>query len=129
MRDLYAFVAERHGIAPMFSTFIAAFRETPADGELGFKRAFWSQLQRLRDVDCDYHEWDPAVSADPASSNSHLVSHLGCPDLVTPQRVDLMCKPGVGQGERSGARRSLSLRKPPPVRRNSRVFEGAACRG
>jgi FPC/CPF motif-containing protein YcgG len=69
MRDLYAFVAERQGIAPMFSTFIAIVREMPADGEPGFERALWSQLQRLRDVDREYHEWDPAVSADPADPN------------------------------------------------------------
>lgn len=69
MRDLYAFVAERKGIGATFSTFVACFRESPADGEAGFESALWSQLQRLHDLDRTYHEWDPTVSSDPRSPN------------------------------------------------------------
>jgi FPC/CPF motif-containing protein YcgG len=58
MRDLYAFVAERRGIG-----------ETPRSGEFGFEKALWSQLQRLHELDRQYHVWDPSVSAAPADPN------------------------------------------------------------
>ena len=69
MRDLYAFVAECPGIGETFSTFIATFRETPPGGELGFEDALWSQLNRLRRLDREYHDWDSRVSANPSDPN------------------------------------------------------------
>jgi len=65
MRDLYAFVQERRGIADDFTTFAAVFREPVPGGERGFERALWSQLDRLHQLDRRFHEWDVAVSADP----------------------------------------------------------------
>jgi FPC/CPF motif-containing protein YcgG len=66
MRDLYAFATERRGIARNFTTFAAVFREPIPAGELDFERALWSQLERLHALDRTLHEWDPAVSDDPA---------------------------------------------------------------
>ena len=65
-RDLYAFVAERKGFETEFTTYVAVFRERPHGDELAFERALWSQLQRLHDLDVQYHPWDPRVSSDPA---------------------------------------------------------------
>jgi FPC/CPF motif-containing protein YcgG len=64
-RDLFAFAAERRGFASDFTTFIAVFRARAHDGEPGFERALWSQLQRLHDLDASLHPWDPRVSDDP----------------------------------------------------------------
>lgn len=66
MRDLYAFVTERRGIADTFATFAAVFREPVPGGEAGFEAALWSQLDRLHGLDRQFHLWDPAVSDDPA---------------------------------------------------------------
>jgi len=65
-RDLYAFVGERRGFDSDFSSFAAFFREPITDGEAGFERALWGQLQRLHDLDAAVHPWDTRVSADPA---------------------------------------------------------------
>ena len=67
MRDLYAFVTERRGIADDFTTFAATFREPVPGGEIGFERALWSQLQRLHQLDRRFHEWDPAVGDNAAA--------------------------------------------------------------
>lgn len=64
-RDLYAFAAEREGIASDFTTFVAVFGERTSGGEEGFERRLWSQLQRLHDLDVRFHPWDPRVSDDP----------------------------------------------------------------
>jgi hypothetical protein len=64
-RDLYAFAAERAGIASEFTTFVAVFREREHATEKAFERALWSQLQRLHDLDAPRHAWDPRVSDDP----------------------------------------------------------------
>ena len=69
LRDLYAFVTERRGIASSFTTYAAVFRESTGGGEEGFERALWSQLQRLHDIDRTLHRWDPHVAADPASAD------------------------------------------------------------
>lgn len=66
MRDIYAFVTERRGIAPSFTTFAAVFRGPVIAGEREFERALWSQLARLHVLDRTLHPWDPAVSDDPA---------------------------------------------------------------
>ena len=65
-RDLYAFAAERKRFESEFTTFVAVFRDRAQDDELAFERALWSQLQRLHDLDVQYHPWDPRVSSDPA---------------------------------------------------------------
>ncbi len=64
-RDLYAFAAERDGIARLFTTYVAVFRERSFANEDVFERALWSQLQRLHDLDAEHHAWDPRVGADP----------------------------------------------------------------
>jgi FPC/CPF motif-containing protein YcgG len=66
-RDLYAFVAERRGFESDFTTYVAVFREAVEGGERGFERALWSQLQRLHELDAQFHPWDSRVSDDPAS--------------------------------------------------------------
>ena len=65
-RDLYAFAAERKGFESEFTTYVAVFRNHAPGDERGFERALWSQLQRLHDLDAQYHPWDPRVSSDPA---------------------------------------------------------------
>ncbi len=67
-RDLYAFAAERRGLAGDFTTYIAVFREREFGSEEAFERALWSQLQRLHDLDAPHHAWDPRVSSDPADA-------------------------------------------------------------
>jgi FPC/CPF motif-containing protein YcgG len=67
LRDLHAFVTERHGIANAFTTYAAIFRERVPDGEAGFEHALWSQLQRLHDLDRPFFPWDERVASDPAS--------------------------------------------------------------
>ena len=69
MRDLYAFVTERAGLGDTFATFIASFRAAVPGGELGFERALWSQLDRLHQLDREFHPWDSRVSSDPADPN------------------------------------------------------------
>jgi FPC/CPF motif-containing protein YcgG len=66
MRDLYAFVAERKGIAPAYTTFAAVFREPFEGDEQDFERVVWSQLEQLHDIDRRLYPWDASVSADPA---------------------------------------------------------------
>lgn len=69
MRDVYAFVNERRGIASAFTTFAAVFREpVPAD-EAAFERSLWSQLARLHELDRTLHDWDGRVSNDPGDPN------------------------------------------------------------
>ena len=64
-RDLYAFAAERPGLAGDFTSFVAVFREHVEGGEEAFERTLWAQLQRLHDLDAPHHRWDPRVSDDP----------------------------------------------------------------
>ena len=63
-RDLYAFAAERAGFESEFTTFVAIFREREFDEE-SFERALWAQLQRLHDLDTQYHAWDARAASDP----------------------------------------------------------------
>jgi FPC/CPF motif-containing protein YcgG len=65
-RDLYAFAAERRGFESDFTTFVAFFRERTRPSEEAFEHALWSQLQRLHDLDAQYHPWDSRVSRDPS---------------------------------------------------------------
>lgn len=64
-RDLFTFVQEQPNMTGDFTTFIASFTEpTPVD-ERHFEELLWAQLRGLHDQDRQYHDWDPAVSADP----------------------------------------------------------------
>lgn len=47
-------------------SFVALFDES-ADTEDTFEAGLWQHLQDLHDTDSVYFDWDPAVSADPAS--------------------------------------------------------------
>jgi len=64
-RDLYAFTAERAGFEGDFATFVAVFRGDRVLGEAAFEARFWSQLQRLHDLDARHHAWDPRVVSNP----------------------------------------------------------------
>jgi uncharacterized protein len=66
MRDIYAFVTERRGIARSFTTFAAVFRGPFPVGERDFERALWSQLERLHALDRTLYDWDSTVSDDPS---------------------------------------------------------------
>lgn len=64
-RDLYAFALERNALGGEFTTYAAVFGEYGDCGEEAFERALWSQLQRLHELDVQYHAWDSRVSDDP----------------------------------------------------------------
>jgi FPC/CPF motif-containing protein YcgG len=65
-RDLCAFAAEFSQISGKYRTFVAVFGQETGD-EREFERELWSTLQRLRDLDAPYHDWDSSVSCDPRS--------------------------------------------------------------
>jgi FPC/CPF motif-containing protein YcgG len=65
-RDLCTFVAERRSFDSAFVTFVASFTGTPPPDEAAFERDLWTTLQRLHGLDARFHDWDPAVQADPA---------------------------------------------------------------
>jgi FPC/CPF motif-containing protein YcgG len=68
-RDLYAFVTGLATAEPLFTSFVASFEGPhPADEE-HFERLLWQALQQLNEWDRQFHDWDPRVSADPASAN------------------------------------------------------------
>ncbi|MBC5801106.1 MAG: YqcI/YcgG family protein [Candidatus Eremiobacteraeota bacterium] len=66
-RDLFAFVTERRGFGSTFTTYVATFAESASDAEAerSFERALWGQLQRLHDLDRQFHAWDARVACDP----------------------------------------------------------------
>lgn len=64
-RDLYAFVLERKGFESVFTSFIAVFKTPLMEDERDFEGALWAQLQRLHDLDAQFHTWDDRVSNDP----------------------------------------------------------------
>ena len=64
--DLARYVATLPERAGGFTTFVASFRGPLALDEGEFETLLWRQLQALHDHD-EGSEWDPSVSADPAS--------------------------------------------------------------
>ena len=82
-RDLYAFTRERREFNSDYTCFAAFFeregRPTPGvepdEAEGAFERQLWSQLQRLHELDAQFHRWDPSVSSDPA--NPHFSFSVG----------------------------------------------------
>jgi uncharacterized protein len=68
-RDLTAFVGDIPTLDGTFSTYLASFTgPNPAD-EQAFERLLWDTLQQLHDLDAPFNDWDPTVSADPASAD------------------------------------------------------------
>ncbi len=66
-RDLFAFGTERRAFGTTFTTYIATFAGGAIDmeSERSFERALWGQLQRLHELDRDFHAWDARVARDP----------------------------------------------------------------
>ena len=69
--DLEAFSAEfaRHSIEPV--SFVALFAAEPLD-EIQFELRLWRHLQLMHEADCQRHDWDASVSADPRDKNFSL---------------------------------------------------------
>lgn len=65
--DLFHFVQRQQSFNSDFTTFVACFTQPIPMDELEFEALVWQQLQRLHDLDRQYHAWDATVSADPAS--------------------------------------------------------------
>lgn len=65
-RDLESFVADAATFKPGFRTFVASFDDIEPRDEKAFETALWRILQSLHDLDHRNHEWDPAVSSNPA---------------------------------------------------------------
>jgi len=49
-----------------YASFIAIFERPRETSELEFEDLLWRQLRLLQEHDCTGHDWDPAVSSDPA---------------------------------------------------------------
>jgi uncharacterized protein len=64
--DLFTFTGEMRAMAGGFTTFLASFTGPNPPDEESFERTLWGTLQRLHDLDAPHHDWDPAVSDDPA---------------------------------------------------------------
>ncbi|HEY0602395.1 MAG TPA: guanitoxin biosynthesis heme-dependent pre-guanitoxin N-hydroxylase GntA [Herpetosiphonaceae bacterium] len=64
--DLFNFVQHQPSFNSNFTTFVACFAQPAPGDELEFEALLWQQLQRLHDLDRQYHAWDTAASADPA---------------------------------------------------------------
>ena len=64
--DLWEYARERRTFETDYATFVASFIEPVGACELEWEKLLWGQLQRLHDLDSAHHEWDPAVSSDPA---------------------------------------------------------------
>lgn len=63
--DLWEFVREQPVFAPALSTFVATFALPVVSDQVEWERLVWSQLQRLHDLDAEFHTWDSRVSSDP----------------------------------------------------------------
>jgi len=63
--DLWEFVREQPLFAPALSTFIATFALPAVSDQLEWERLVWAQLQRLHNLDAEFHTWDSRVSSDP----------------------------------------------------------------
>jgi len=66
-RDLFTFATEGDRKRGAFTTYLASFTGPHPANEADFERLLWQTLQRLHDLDTVHHDWDPSVSADPAS--------------------------------------------------------------
>lgn len=68
-RDLFTFSQEVAGAADdgEFRTFVAIFRGPTDVDEASFEHLLWDQLRALNRLDSAFHDWDPAVSDDPAN--------------------------------------------------------------
>lgn len=63
--DLCEYVRERPTFATDYATFVASFVAPVAATEREWERLLWSQLQRLHDLDREFHDWDARVGSDP----------------------------------------------------------------
>jgi FPC/CPF motif-containing protein YcgG len=68
-RDLCTFIDEMRRLDGGFTTYLASFTGPIAPDEPTFERMLWATLQELDKLDAPYHEWDPAVSSDPADAH------------------------------------------------------------
>jgi FPC/CPF motif-containing protein YcgG len=64
--DLFTFSGDINAMESGFTTFLASFTGPNPPDEATFERTLWRLLQTLHDLDAPHHEWDPAVSDDPA---------------------------------------------------------------
>lgn len=72
LKSLYEFLEDAPEVSGLKS-FAVIFPDTPPLTELRFEAAFWRQLQALHDLDhANGFRYDPAVSADPGSSQFAL---------------------------------------------------------
>ncbi len=66
--DLFTFSREAEQVLDGdFVTFAAVFAGPTDADEAGFERLLWAQLRQLNGQDAELFDWDPTVSADPAS--------------------------------------------------------------
>lgn len=67
-RDLAPFARDSQRLSDQaaLTAFVAVFTGGRVEGEEGFERELWTQLQRLHDRDAPASPWDPGVSDDPA---------------------------------------------------------------
>ena len=63
-RDLFQFVQDQPTLGPKFTSFFTMFQTPNPSNEKHFERLLWRQLQSLHDLDAQFHDWDPGVSAD-----------------------------------------------------------------
>lgn len=63
--DLYNFLNEQTNIKCDYTSFIACFEKTVILSEEHFEDLLWKALQKLHDIDKQFHDWDSAVSSDP----------------------------------------------------------------
>jgi FPC/CPF motif-containing protein YcgG len=64
--DLFTFTGDIRAMDGGFTTFLASFTGPNPPDERSFEQTLWRMLQRLHDLDAPHHEWDPAVSDNPA---------------------------------------------------------------
>jgi FPC/CPF motif-containing protein YcgG len=67
-RDLFSFTRDLASIDGSFCSYVASFEGPLRADELAFEEDLWKMLQRLHDLDAQYHEWDPVVSDDPGDA-------------------------------------------------------------